>query len=239
MKNKFELKVLLLVLISIVCSCKNSPEDKVEKEFKNYVQTEIDDPSSLKEIVSITLTDTISYEKIKEGASMLFERFALTEEIDSIYKVQNSELYDKLVSISSRVNDTQRSRIYNLLSEAQSISYTEYDWINKYADEKENLELGIDTMLDRLVNLNLKQYVIKTRFEEKGDLKLKDFFALEDSASIRFFNHKPTFDDYSEEASKFYKVAIKYEELISTRSVIQEKKMDILKKIQNISNSIK
>ena len=60
-----------LCFISVVfafalLSCTETVEDKIRKEFKIYVHQNFDDPESLKEILSITLSDTVSAKETAE-----------------------------------------------------------------------------------------------------------------------------------------------------------------------------
>ena len=133
----------------------------------------------------------------------------MTEQTDSIYSVQNEKLNSKLLSVHSRLGNSEKRAIFNLLSEAQSLSLAEREWLITNGKKKEYLETSIDSILQIMNGLYLIEYEIKTRFDENGKPGLKIFYALDDLNSIRFFNHKPVFEDYSETSGIFYQVRCK------------------------------
>lgn len=223
---------LSIVAFLLFISCSESREDLIKNEFENYIQVKIDNPQTLREIISVTATDTITQNAFEDASTLLHERFALTEETDSIFSVQNENLNSKLLSVYSRLGNSEKRAIFNLLKEAQSLSLAEREWLITNGRKKESLETSIDSILKKMNDLYLIEYEIKTRFDENGELGLKMFYALEDSNSIRFFNHKPVFKDYSETAGVFYQVAKEFEEWISARQNLLQLKMENLKKTQ-------
>lgn len=223
---------LSIVAFLLFVSCSESREDLIKNEFKNYIQEKIDNPQTLREIISVTATDTITQNTFEDASALLHERFSLTEQTDSIYSVQNEKLNSKLLSVHSRLGNSEKRAIFNLLSEAQSLSLAEREWLITNGKKKEYLETSIDSILQIMNGLYLIEYEIKTRFDENGKPGLKIFYALDDSNSIRFFNHKPVFEDYSETSGIFYQVAKEFEEWISARQNILELKMENLKKTQ-------
>ena len=95
---------------------------------------------------------------------------------------------------------------------------------------------SVDNLLNGLKDLNIYQYKIKTRIKYGKDLKLTEYYALEDSVGYRFFERKPTFDDYSEKTAVFYKVATEYENIMNIRRNIINEKLELNKKIRSILN---
>jgi hypothetical protein len=64
------------IIFAFACfSCTKTVEDKIRNEFKNYVHQNLDDPESLKEILSITLDDTVSAKGTAEQLREIIAQF--------------------------------------------------------------------------------------------------------------------------------------------------------------------
>ena len=107
-------------------------------------------------------------------------------------------------------------------------------WLDDYGNSLHIMSDSLDRTLKNLEGLCVFQYRIKTRVKEDKDLKLKDYYALEDSIGFRFFDETPTFNDYSEGTAEFYKVAREYEDIIEIRKRIINEKLELNKKIQRL-----
>ena len=108
-------------------------------------------------------------------------------------------------------------------------------WIDDYGFALLNaMSDSTDNTLNRLKGLNICQYKLKARIKEKDGLKLREYYALEDSVGFRFFDNKPTFNDYSEGTAEFYKVAREYEDIMTIRKNIINEKLEVNQKMLRI-----
>lgn len=212
-------------------SCTKNKNDIVKDEFYKYVSQNFDDPNDLKEIVSIELIDTISYEGFFNGTKLLYEVSEQIESLDSLEKKQCDSIVNYVRTHKAVTDEYERRIITEWLIQHAELNSDMISWINIYFDEIRFLKMDIDSLLEKSRKLMLYEYEIKARVNEGTSLKLKQYYALEDSITIKFFDKKPTFSDYSEEASKFYEAANKYEEIYGIRHNIVLEKLKLNKKV--------
>ena len=96
-----KLKLLSLLVLLGFNSCQQmTVEQKIEKQFKAYVYENFDTPSSLKEIVSIKLHNTISMDSIVKKAR---ETINISDVVDSISPlITDSDFIEYLKFIEPR-----------------------------------------------------------------------------------------------------------------------------------------
>jgi hypothetical protein len=220
------------ILLAVACS--QSKEDIIKGEFKKYVSENFDNPKDLKEILEIKAIDTISYGGLKNGAILMY---GVAEQIDSLVELEHTQcnsIVNKIRGQKPIRGDYERSIMQEWLGGTFELNNDMITWIDLYFDETKYLKNTIDSLLEQTKGLSLLEYEIKTRVKDGDNLKIKTYYALEDSVSIRFFGEKPTFDDYSEPASAFYKAAKRYEDLYAIRREIVTRKLDLHKRMRSI-----
>jgi len=234
--NKGDMKKYLffsVMTLFVLFSCSQTKEDKIRNEFKNYVSSNFDDPNSLKEILSIELTDTITYESIRNGVIALHGIDSLTNTIDSIEEKQNEIILGKIST--HKYNPYYKDDIMSMALRKAELKRKMVAWIDDYGyGMLRSMSDSTDNLLNRLKGLNIFQYKIKARIKEKDDLKLREYYALEDSVSLRFFDKTPTFYDYSEGTAEFYKVAREYEIIMTIRKNIIDEELELNQKMLRI-----
>ena len=227
--KSIEFCVIVLLAFS---SCIQSKEDEVSKEFKNYVNSNFDNPKNLEEIVSVEQIDSINFEQFCKVVNNLHKLASLADTCRRIEEDQTSNIIAKIKAhkyASFYSDDVRFWLIYNVKLTDELISC-----MTNYGDKEKNLSDSIDNLLLRLDGLSILQFKIKVRVKERGILKLKNYYALEDSTGFRFFDSVPTFNDYSERTAVFYKVAKEYEDIIQMRQNILDDLMELNSKTLRI-----
>lgn len=222
----------IAIIILSLFACTQTKEDKIKTEFKKYVSSNFDDPNSLKEIVNIEQIDTVSYESIRESVVALHAIDSLAIVCDSIEKEQSTIILSKIRA--HQYSSYYKNDLRNLTMRKIELSREMIAWLDDYGNSLHIMSDSLDRTLKNLEGLCVFQYRIKTRVKEDKDLKLKDYYALEDSIGFRFFDETPTFNDYSEGTAEFYKVAREYEDIIEIRKRIINEKLELNKKIQRL-----
>lgn len=224
---------LSVMTLFVLFSCTQTKEDKIRNEFKNYVSSNFDDPNSLKEILSIEPIDTITYESIRNGVIALHGIDSLTNSSDTIEKEQSEIILSKIRA--HKYNPYYEEELMSMVLHKAELSRALISWINDYGFALLNaMSDSTDNSLNRLKGLNICQYKLKARIKEKDGLKLREYYALEDSVGFRFFANKPTFNDYSEGTAEFYKVAREYEDIMTIRKNIINEKLEVNQKMLRI-----
>ena len=216
-------KSLLFALLPLVVILSCGPKDKnvpiVKKQFNAYVQKTFDDPSSLKEIVEINATDTISYESIKalikltdEGIEQYRELWSLR---DSIWTEQMQAML-KGRKPKREPTYSERYKGATLLDDCSSLTL-------KIAKEKMNLTSLQQRIKEKDSNLAyhpaIYVYEVLFRKQESDGLKLKRVYAYMDSES-GFKGIMPKKDDsqiISEDYNDVFKLS--KECLVSSNSI--------------------
>ena len=224
---------LSVMILFILFSCTQTKEDKIRSEFKIYVSSNFDDPNSLKEILSIEPIDTITYESIRNGVIALHGIDSLTNSSDTIEKEQSEIILSKIRA--HKYNPYYKEELMSMVLRKVELSRASISWIDDYGFALLNaMSDSTDNSLNRLKGLNICQYKLKARIKEKDGLKLREYYALEDSVGFRFFDNKPTFNDYSEGTAEFYKVAREYEDIMTIRKNIINEKLEVNQKMLRI-----
>jgi len=112
--------LFILAIVFTLFSCQQSNESLIKKEFKNYVKNNFDNPKSLKEIVSIEASDTVSVENFK---MLLKETLTNYDRVDSLWK-----------------NDEYKNNINkNILKKEYNFSYSDILIIRSYYGQLANI----------------------------------------------------------------------------------------------------
>lgn len=226
--------IIFFGIVICVLSCTKGKNDIVKDEFYKYVSQNFDDPNDLKEIVSIELIDTISYESLCNVTKLLYEISEQTETLASLGKNQSDSIINYLRNHKPVTDKDKREIIKEWLVQELELNKDMLYWINTFSDEITFLKMNIDSLLEKTKKMMLYEYEIKARINEGTNLKLKHFYALEDSTTIKFFDKKPIFSDYPKEAFKFYEATKKYENIYSIRHNIVLEKLELNKKVMSI-----
>ena len=175
-----------LCFISVVfafalLSCTETVEDKIRKEFKIYVHQNFDDPESLKEILSITLSDTVSAKETAE------ELMCILAQCDSA-TTNLQDLRDSLLNVV--IETCKRPRALSEFRRdrhLQGLMLKFADLVNeeiKYISSAEHMELksdrkDLDESLSKLESDSIIffTYKIRTRIENHGELSIKEYYA--------------------------------------------------------------
>ena len=171
-----KLKLLSLLVLLGFNSCQQmTVEQKIEKQFKAYVNENFDTPSSLKEIVSIKLHNTISMDSIVKKAR---ETINISDVVDSISPlITDSDFIEYLKYLKSFDNLTYSVAKLNLKTELKDSieSDTVYTYKIKYRIETKN-EMSLEDI-----------YAI---VDKQNNIKVCEFFEISDafSAKMKFFN---------------------------------------------------
>ena len=170
-----------IVFISCFISCTETVEDKIRKEFKIYVHQNFDDPESLKEILSITLSDTVSAKETAE------ELMCILAQCDSA-TTNLQDLRDSLLNVV--IETCKRPRALSEIRRdrhLQGLMLKFADLVNeeiKYISSAEHMELksdrkDLDESLSKLESDSIIfcTYKIRTRIENHGELSIKEYYA--------------------------------------------------------------
>lgn len=175
-----------LFVLSVLCvlvSC--GPKDKnigvIKKEFKSFVQKTFDDPKSMKEIVEISATDTISLEFMRNLSSMTVD---LMDTSLKLYKMKDSVATDQIEHAYKKMKKSFSGGYYEAfkgqLMATEIISLTQ-----KSIDAKKSAYIAKEKMTAVRDSLSyhpaLYVYEIKYRKETPDGLKLNSAYAYVDS----------------------------------------------------------
>ncbi len=128
------LPVFVLLVGFVSCGLKDKNISLVSKEFQAYVQKSFDDPKTLKEIVEIAPSDTISLSSIK---SMVIMSDSLIDITRKIYSIKDS-------LSTAKIKDQ-----INVLKHSRGITYSD-------AYTAQLLAIEVMTTIQKIVNLRTK-----------------------------------------------------------------------------------
>lgn len=186
--------VLFIAFLFSVISC--SPEqpttkDLIEKEFMIYVNQNFDNPKDLKEIVSINIKDTISYQLFKDLAQKSID---LMESTDSLTDA-------RLLDISNIAKKSKQLDLNSFEKEKYSTMLLEYyDYIeNKSLNclkSKNILKHMIEKTDSCIDNFSYINYEIKVRKLVNNKIKLQKYYAsVENNGCIKIYDEPITIAD--------------------------------------------
>lgn len=186
-KNASRVVSLMIGVLLTACSPKSN-ERLVEDSFREYVQMNFDNPKCLKEIVNISVSDTVSAEKTKNMAE---KTLLTTNEYIELLKNRNDSLHNVFTTFWNNAGSREMQRIKSRYSGDQNMmslvmkvmtntySVIEYASSADYKKEK-SLEKDIESAIAELSNDStfIVVYEIKARVENSNkDLKMETFYA--------------------------------------------------------------
>ena len=179
-----KLFIFIICLITVSCS-EPTPEVKIEKAFKNYVNENFDNPKDLIEIISVTFKDSISRANVDEARELIADGHKIIE----IMMTEESRLWEKFGNANLRYNGDQK-----VLSLATEIFNASED-IDKW--QKNNTKRG-DKLYEK-INKNYTQldstliftsYEIKARVKQNGEPKITYFYSIYSTDKIEIYKEK-------------------------------------------------
>ncbi len=196
---------IIIALSALLFSCSNpTQEELIEKAFKEYANKNFDDPSHLKEIVSIEVQDTA--------------KKCLLEIVKSIHDLDSLLIYGDSTFCSTDVTTTFMESITKDKRKLSNLSYYKKEKLQetvfKHVDclikktmynKKDYLRKLkiVDSTLNKINIPNIILYNVRARVTNNNELQLNNYYALVDSLNIRIYDKEPTFADYSKEIGLF------------------------------------
>lgn len=169
MRTTAMLFISFFFVISFV-SCDKTIEDRIRNEFKIYVNENFGSPSDLKEIVSISLKDSIGFQQMKRlGLEAL--------KLDSILNDMNSKNFEWINNSSKNMSHAANENIGELRSAIEdNIEYLHFG-LPKYYSAKNNLE----KQLEQNDSTRYVHYKIKARVKIGENKKINTYHAYIDN----------------------------------------------------------
>lgn len=209
-------KILLFIFMTIVCSCKQTIEDRIRNEFVKYVKNNFDDPSILKEIVSLELNDSIDKEVINQMLQTLYQLDSLHQHLDSLKNEKWSEATNNIEKYSIEngkdyLSTYKREQIFEetitILSEEALLTNN----IKNKTNEIKTSKCLLDSTYSSLNNINVDIYKIRTRIKQDESIKINDYYAtIENDSIIKIYLAPPPLIESSIKAKSFMKNYLKH-----------------------------
>lgn len=235
-------RLILIFAIGILLgSCQKSNERLVESEFKNYINSNFDNPKSLKEIVSIEASDTVSMALVasclKQAITLSNDIDSLKSEDDSIKKVIMTRLAVETRLYISRFSYSDRLEAQRHLIQVMSCVDSDISFIGK----REFLLHKTKQLLDSMTYESPKYgYRVKFRQTVDNELKLKTYKAYIDSATRKVFIKTNEWqlddEDSSQQMKEMEQAVIEFTSLNKERLNNMEKARNHLSEVQSIIN---
>jgi len=227
---------IIIALFAFVTSCsKPTKEELIEKAFIEYVNQNFDDPSHLKEVVSIEVQDT--------AKKVLLEIFNSVHHMDSLLSYCDSTFCSTDAINSFMESLTKDKRKFNNLSyyKQEKIREVAYKYIDcalsKTMYNKKNytrkLEI-LDSTFNAMSIPEMLLYNVRARVTKNNELKLNTYYALVDSLNIRIYDKEPAFAEYSTEIGLF-KEAL--DDFLSEHTLYKEKIDNIMDATERLKES--
>lgn len=184
-----------LITFALFVSCgHNTHSALVEKEFRNYVQMNFDDPKNLEEIISISACDTVSIEKMRTLCSITMDgvrhTVALCSKRDSLVDIEMKNMHESLPkqyrgSYANALHGKMwASNLSSIIQRKRSISMMIFYYMNR-------MQSLMDSVKYRPA---IYCYKIDYRNKTREGLKLETAYAYIDSLSHFVVVH-PTKND--------------------------------------------
>ena len=172
----------LCISFSLFWSCSKSNEEKVKDAFNDYVESNFNNPADLKEIISITIKDSISNKKTVDFANSSLETIdtimrGISRMNDSLHKI-----VETTINTPSIINKyIGNSHAYKLM---QDVEKTSKDYFSYIIESNESLDLvtsrkKLESDIKKLQsdNIVIIVYEIKTRINTNDNSILKTYYA--------------------------------------------------------------
>lgn len=228
-------KLLLLGLVALICSCTQTIEDRINVKFKEYVNFNFDDPSKLKEIVSIEIFDSINNVTMFELYNSACILDTLMTKADSL----KNKKWDKFLedfnnlTMSERSNYLSEYKKEQILSDAIKYLFEQVD-ANKSVQNKlkeiAEHKCLLDSVYNSLDTIDVYVYKIRTRIIDCDKIvRICDYFATIEDEDIRISDAEPPFIGISVKCDGFTKEYTHYMEL-TNELVLLNNNRDTLRK---------
>ena len=226
MKNK----VLLIAFLFSIISCSSEQptiQNLVEKDFMNYVQDNFDNPKDLKEIVSINIEDTVSYESLKGIAKDCIKMIEATDSIDK--ELQDD--YSEKMKFMSRIDMSSFEKEKYTKMRLECLRYVEEEYLE--CSKSENILKSIVEKKDGCCDsLYYVFYEIKVRTLVNNKLKLQKYYAsVQNNNIIKIYSEPITMKDLP---SGFQYIT----DAIEDSRAIYKKRVEFWEKVQKIINFV-
>lgn len=218
--------LLLFICVVVIVSCgTNSNDDKIKEAFSEYANHNFDDPSKIKEIVSITYGDTLTNTSF---ADMVSELSAMSDSLDNLYK----DLSNKANALATKYGNKVRH------NSAFLEDWHEYE--ESLNDGLEKRWVFVSTIMsndfmpitkDSILNYEdfaLLDFTIKYRITENDGLKLKDMQGNIDLKSNNIYIDEPENADLLSFLKGVNQTISYYKTMIETNSDIVRKSQKVI-----------
>lgn len=225
-------KISLTLLTCLILGCSQNKkektptiEDKINDKFIEYVNNNFDDPAELKEIISISPSDTMSKESIGEIIELLNNLDSLSLQMDSMCTANLNSLSNNLTpAIQEKYYGNER--VLSLLEKAMDDAEDYCIWLEYNGHRYDYLNSEIDRLFNDIDSTLFQvTYDIKTRVNTNDGLKIQHFYAIVENADIEIYNSTPGFEEYSEGIGKLFKYIEEYSELTNKKFSFKEESL--------------
>lgn len=186
---------ILFVICVVLCGCKDTPESKIEKAFRNYGEEHFASSRSVKKIIKIECVDTLSTQELVNMAK-------------DAAKIAEMSLKESGEFLDERSND---KRFYNLANNkkvpesVKNKMKKSFDNYMTFMQEYGLQYILLATSLKDVENITdstvINEYLIKARIKENGVTNVRDYYAIiqnGDFGNIKIQDHKLTNDEVPE-----------------------------------------
>ena len=229
-------KFLLFGFAAFLCSCTQTVEDRISDKFKEYVNSNFDDPSDLKEIVSIEIHDSTNNATMLELFNCACELDTLVAGVDSL----KNKKWDKFMKnfgnsvISERSDHLSKYKREQMLSDAIKYLFEQADADNSVQKKIKQIaehKCLLDSIYYSLDTINVYVYRIRTRITELDKaIKIHDYFATIEDDDIRISDTEPSFIGISVKCDGFTKEYTHYVELYNELVLLSNNRDTLRKK---------
>lgn len=191
--------IILTLLASIfIVSCDNSIEKQIEREFKEWVKVNYDDPKAFKDVVSVELIDTTS---LHMYAGMAQQYLGLIPQLDSLEERTSERFKEESTKLTSNKNQFD----YSEKKKIERSLYRIYDLTienMKLIPAKRELTEKVDSVVLGVINnedVQIYNYEVKVRNSVNGELKLHTFHAYLYGENIKIQSYDMKVSEFPEE----------------------------------------
>lgn len=185
-----------LCIFAIACT-ESTPEAKIEKEFKIYINENFDNPNDLMDIISISHKQTFSKDYVAETMALIIEGEKILENIQK----EDSRCWKIFGDANLKFNGDYKALklMMNSLNAFDEIS----EWVKKNSKRKEDLEKEIAesyALLDSTITVTA--YEIKTRVNHSDGPKITYFYSLYSDKVISITDNYECPEEFKDITSK-------------------------------------
>lgn len=169
--------VLKLIVAVLFVGCNPSIETRIEKEFFQYADKNFDDPASIDEITSVSLSDSIDMEELFSNIMIIVEDSLFTKDL------QEGDILDRLSKLP-------RYKIYEIGYYAEDYLEKSLDIYRFKKDNNHRIAYLRDTINTYISNVNKSDlgiwysYEIKVRVKNEDKKQILIYYAIVDANNI-------------------------------------------------------